>query len=455
MTQDVLPYDAGAEWAIVAACIAQPKDSKLDHVVGSVQPADFFDIGCRSVFAAIVELHASKMAIDVVSIRGWLDRRGLLQQVDYDDFREGLSNHPWVRDVVPHVAQVRRLARLRRLIETCQRLAAEGRSATDNAEEFIAHAESAIYESVASTESGKIVYTLKESTISLYERVSAELKARQDGTSVTTDTGIIGLDNIIGPLRPGQLVVIAARPSLGKTALMLNISAWVAQHGIGAHVISLETNRENIAGRVIAANGEVSISAVMSGKLYNEDQKRLVAAIGRISKLPITIDDRSGLNIPQIRASIRRAAAELKRVDSSGNTTQRLGLVCLDYLQLAHAQVGRGNREQEVSAVAYGLLELAGEFGVPIIALSQLNRGVEGRKDRRPLMSDIRESGAIEQAASIIIALYRENEENRGKEEESVEAIVLKSKDSAVGATRLIFRPEWMQFSQDMNNEPE
>lgn len=453
MEHDVLPFDPGAEWAIVAACVAQPKDSKLDHVVGSVQPADFFDIGCRLVFSAIVDLHANKLAVDLVAIHGWLSRRGVIGQVDYDDFKTGLSNHPWVRDVAPHVAQVCRLARLRRLIETCQRLAAEGRSATENAEEFIAHAESAIYESTATAESGKIVYTLKESAISLYERVSLELKARQDGTSVTTDTGIIGLDNIIGPLRPGQLVVIAARPSLGKTALMLNISAWVAQHGIGAHVISLETNRENIAGRVIAANGELSISSVMSGKLGNDEQARLVSAIGRITKLPITIDDRSGLNIPQIRASIRRAAAELKRTDANGNVTQKLGLVCLDYLQLAHAQVGRGNREQEVSAVAYGLLELAGEFGVPIIALSQLNRAVEGRKDRRPLMSDIRESGAIEQAASIIIALYRENEEKRGQSEENVEAIVLKSKDSAVGATKLIFKPEWMQFTQDTNNE--
>lgn len=447
MNPNLPPNDLESEWAIIASILGQPWDSKIDQVIGNVAESDFFDAGCRVVFRAIEALNAAKLAVDQPSVKSWLTRNGLSGQVDWNDFKDGLANSVWVGDVGSHIEQVRRMAKLRRLIETCHRLAAEGYQAADRADEYVATAEAEIYKCVVeSTSSNKVIHTMKDALTSLYARVQDEMAAELSGKAKRVTTGLLELDNILGPLRPG-LCIVAARPSIGKTALMLNIAAHNAAQGIASHVISLETDKETIAGRALANNSETSISTIMSGRFGQDELSRTVSAIGRLSKTPITIDDRSGLNLAQIRSSIRRAAAELRQVDSSGKVTQKLGLVCLDYLQLAHADVGKNDtREREVSKVAQGLLEMAKEFNVVIIALAQLNRESERTKGRKPTMADIRESGGIEAAADVVIALHRENEENRGAEVEDIEAIVLKFKNGRVGTAGLKFRGAWMRF---------
>lgn len=450
MANNLPPNDLESEWAVIASVLGQPWDSKIDQVIGNIAGSDFFHEGCRVVFQAIETLNEQKLSVDQPSVKSWLARNNLAGRVDWDDFREAMSNHSWVGDVAAHIEQVKRMAKLRRMIETCQRLAAEGYQSADCADDYIAKAESEIYKCVVeSTSVQQQVCTLKDAATSLYLRIQEEIKSESQGNTKRVSTGLTELDNILGPLRPG-LVILAARPSIGKTALMLNIAEHNAQQGIAAHVISLETDKENIAGRVIANNSETNVTTVMSGKFSQEELFRVTTAIGRVSKCPITIDERSGLNLAQIRSSIRRSAAELRKTDSSGKVTQKLGLVCLDYLQLAHADVNKNDtREREVSKVAQGLLEMAKEFGVVMLALAQLNRETERNKGRKPTMADIRESGGIEAAADIIIALHRESEENRGADIEDIEAIVLKFKNGRVGTAKLKFRGAWMRFTND------
>ena len=444
-----LPMCLESEAAVIATILAQK--SNPDVAVSELDPSDFMDTTNRVIWKGVVELHKTGMPVDIPAVKDWLTRNGLVGMVDPNDMQRKLALTPYVTDLDQHIQQVRQHSRLRALMNTCSRIAIEAYDAGGDIETFISESESAVYKSATERSAGKQIHHLRDCIHELFTSIAAEIQARQSGECVSICTGLTQVDRLIGGLRNGELIVIPARPSMGKTALMLNIATHVASTmttpRVGAHVISLESPRENVAGRVVCAEGKINMEYIRQRKFPDGSFASLTPACATAAKLPITIDERKGLTIAQIRGSVRRAQAELRKVNAAGDVTQRLGLLCIDYLQLVRHTTRSGSREEAVGQIAYELLAMAGEFDLPVIALAQLNRAVESRDDKRPRMSDIRESGAIEQAANIIVALYRDDYYDKNSEDVGIcEAIVLKSKDTRTGTARIKFTPEWMRF---------
>lgn len=442
------PCALDSEGILLAA--AMERQEAADMLVASLGAVDFYSGPNRCVYEAIAAIQGAGAIPDVIAVKGYLERTGKLEMVDPVYLERAFTLQPYCRDLRQHVALVRSSAKLRRLISTCQEIAAEAYTATD-ADAFVDRAEQEIYEIAADKQGKDHIHTLKESIQSLFRDLQKDQEARKAGKSAQPTTGLAELDALIGGLHRGSLMIIGARPSMGKTAFMLTLARAVAsadsEPRLASHVISLETRHTRLAMRLVCSDARFDASRIMRGDVGDDDWGTLTAAASRAARLPLTIDDRPGLNLAQVRASIRRAQAMHRKTDADGNVLQQLGAVFVDYLQLAKAAQRNGNREQEVGALAYGLLEMAKEFDVPIVALSQLSRAVESRQDKRPTISDLRESGNIEQAADVILGLYRDEYYNTKSDAKGVaEVIVLKSKDTATGAIRVAFNGPWMRF---------
>jgi replicative DNA helicase len=294
-------------------------------------------------------------------------------------------------------------------------------------------------------------------------------EAAQRGGRVTgIETGFSDLDRRTAGLHDGDLYIVAGRPGMGKTAFVLNMAVNVAkprrvalappedpyaeaaveEPGYGVGFFSLEMPREQLASRMLASEARVDGSHVRSGTLRPEDWNRLTQAAAQLGRLPIFIDDTPALTLLDLRAKVRRLQAELKRGEGAG-TSQRLGLVVIDYLQLMQGRRDAGSREQEISELSRGLKQLAKEMSVPVLALSQLNRSVETRttKDKRPQLSDLRESGAIEQDADTIMFIYRDDYYFRDSADKGIaEIIVAKQRNGPTGSIKTKFTPEFVRF---------
>lgn len=461
MNPRVPPYAPNSERAVISAVLTQP--NCLDYAVDALEPTDFGHISDRTVWRAVQELHRSGQAVDIPAVKDWIARNKLIETVDPDMVQQGLLLTPYVSDIAAHVRIVAQHAKLRRLIETTREISERAYDSTNDIDGFVQEAEQKLYQVTSDRTNGLVVHKLGDCVREVFSDMQAEANAKRDGKWITITTGIGSIDRIVGPLRPGKFIVIGARPSMGKTAFALNIATHVAatqRDGalIGAHFISLESGRGELTTRIIAAEGAYPAERIARSEIATNDWAKLTTVCQRVSRWPVTIDDRGGLTLPQIRSSIRRAQSLLRKVDGNGNVLQRLGLVCLDYIQLAHHSVGRsGTREQEITAIANGLLSIAKEFQLPIIALSQLNRGCEQREDKRPRLSDFRDSGAIEQAADIVGAIYRPAyyEPGNPEVENVAEFAILKSKNTKTGIVKLHFEPSWMRFRELTNDAPD
>lgn len=419
----------------------------------------------QTLFDIVELLHREQKQFDdfkVITDR--LRAEGKLKEVGGAEYLIKLStqtvNVPSTQ-LVSSAQRLNALARIRRLVELTRDLEAKCNVPIPDPSGLIDAFEQESAKVTNQNNVGDTFHTLKESSRSVWEQLKQSIEAKKNGTLSRPVTGLTELDNLIGGLQNGQFFVVAARPSMGKTALMLNIAANVAggelTPRVGVHVISAETRHTKIAGRMLGTAAKVSVSRIWQPALLSDDFGKLLKAMNDVMyKLPITIDDKAAPTLAHVRASIRRAQAYHRKVDKDGKVTQRLGCVVLDYLQLMkHAGRSNGTREQEVGAIADGLLQAAKDFDVPLIALSQLSRAVENRDDKRPRMSDIRESGNIEQAADVVMAIYRDDYYDKKSNDSGLaEIIVLKSKDTATGTVKVRFQKEWMLFS-DENPEPQ
>jgi len=445
-----------SEAAVIASVLAQP--GGLDLAVDALDVGDFENPTNRVVFKAISELHTLKLPVDIPAVKDWLVRNGHVGVVDPEAMQRALSMTPYVSNVAEHIRLVKQHSRLRTFINTARRLSIEAYDAGDDIEGFLGRAEADVYHTIADGGSVKVIHHIKDTVREFFQNMSEELQAREQGRLVRASTGIKSLDRLIGGLYNGQLVVVAARPSMGKTALLLNMATHVATTNatprIGSHVVTMESDRLNVTARIISADARYAVERLVQSNVGKDDWGTITDACARCAAMPVTIDDRSGLTLAQIRSSVRRAQAELRKVEQDGTVTQQLGAVFVDYLQLCKHAIRGGSREQEISAVAYGLLDIAKEFRVPVVALSQLNRDCEKRDDKRPKMSDIRESGAIEQAANVILALYREDYYKPNTEDAGlVEIAVLKSKDSKTGTIKVRFSKASTRFDNLSEDE--
>lgn len=437
----VQPQDLLAEQSVLGSIFISP--DKLIMVREFISPDDFYKYSHKIIFKAMITLADRNDAIDATTVRTILDDQGDLQNIGGLSYIVELvnsvptsANAEYYAKIVSEKAMLRDI--IARLTDAVN-LSYEGASSPGD---IIARAERALVEiNEHSNRSGfrKISDVLKVN----YE--SLEMRSQQTSDVTGLPTGFRDLDKITTGLHPDQLVILAARPAVGKTAFVLNIAQNVGtKQKKPVAIFSLEMGAESLVDRMLAAEGMVDSHRLRTGQLTDQDWSNVTIAQGALAEAPIYIDDTPGIKITEIRARARKLSQE---VDGD------LGLIVIDYLQLITGSRPE-NRQQEVSDISRQLKILAKELKVPVIALSQLSRGVEQRQDKRPVLSDIRESGSIEQDADIVAFLYREDyyrKENDDAEEtiedNTIEVILEKNRSGARGTIKLMFQKEYNKFS--------
>jgi len=456
----VPPHDLDAEAAVLSAAMLDP--SALDKVV-ELKPEYFYSEAHRRIFEACVELKSSGSPIDVVQVGSFLkDRQRLAQVGGMPYLGQVLDAAPVVANVAAYGRIIHEKYRIRQLILACQRVSAQGYGDYGDPQAFIDGAEHAIY-NLARTSSKQSV----EKLLDVMKKAFAKLNdAVARGDRITgVSTGFDRFDRQTAGLHEGDLTIIAARPGMGKTSFVLNLASNIAkpkhnelandpsqrwdEPGVGCAIFSLEMPREQLANRLVCAEARVDVSKMRTGFLGPTDWNKLTMAASALGNLPIWIDDSSGLSLLELRSKVRRIQAEYDQRDESGKKIRKLGCVIIDYLQLMKGRDGVTSREQEISEISRGLKGLAKELELPVIALSQLNRAVETRSDKskRPMISDLRESGAIEQDADNIIFIYRDDYYNPETPEQGVaELIVAKQRNGPTGTVKVRFDKQWTRF---------
>ncbi|HFU7270393.1 TPA: replicative DNA helicase [Streptococcus agalactiae] len=436
----VQPQDLLAEQAVLGSIFISPE--KLIMVREFISPDDFYKYSHKVIFRAMITLADRNDAIDAATVRNILDDQGDLQNIGGLGYIVELvnsvptsANAEFYAKIVSEKAILRDI--ISKLTDTVN-MAYEG----NDSDEIIATAEKALVDiNEHSNRSGfrKISDVLKVN----YENL--ELRSQQTSDVTGLPTGFRDLDRITTGLHPDQLIILAARPAVGKTAFVLNIAQNVGtKQNRPVAIFSLEMGAESLVDRMLAAEGMVDSHSLRTGQLTDQDWNNVTIAQGALADAPIYIDDTPGIKITEIRARSRKLSQE---VDDG------LGLIVIDYLQLISGTRPE-NRQQEVSEISRQLKILAKELKVPVIALSQLSRGVEQRQDKRPVLSDIRESGSIEQDADIVAFLYRDDYYRREGEEaeeivedNTVEVILEKNRAGARGTVKLMFQKEYNKFS--------
>lgn len=439
------PHDILAEQSVLGAIFLD--ESKLVFVREYIEPADFYKHANRLVFKAMIDLADRGDAIDATTVRTILEDQGDLQSIG------GLSYLVEVINAVPTSANaeyyakiVSEKATLRRVIARLTDSINEAYEGSKPSDEVIAGAEKALIDvSENSNRSG--FKNIKDILAINFENL--EQRSHQTSSITGIATGYPDLDRMTTGLHEEELIILAARPAVGKTAFALNIAQNIGTKlNKSVAIFSLEMGAESLVDRMIAAEGVVNSHSIRTGNVTEDDWNKIMIAQRNLAEAGIYIDDTPGIRITEIRSRSRKLAQE----------TGNLGLVLIDYLQLITG-TGRENRQQEVSDISRQLKILAKELKVPVIALSQLSRSVEQRQDKRPVLSDIRESGSIEQDADIVAFLYRDDYYERGGEEEDgipnnkVEVIIEKNRSGARGTVELIFQKEYNKFSSITRRE--
>lgn len=417
----------------------------MNIVLETIGKDDFYSDANGKIFEALSTLFRAGQPMDMVTLRDELVSRERLQSVGGDDYLLQLTNTiPTVANIESHAMIVREKAVVRRLISACHEIAARGYSDYGELESFLDESEGSIFR--VAKERAKSPYEhIKDIVMRTFTEIH---EAAERGDRITgLTTGFRDLDDMTAGMHPGDLIIVAARPGMGKTALALNIAmnACLSTKTPTAF-FSLEMPKEQLVRRLLCSEARVDGTRLRSGQLWREDWPKLARAAGTLSELPIWIDDTPGLSVIELRAKCRR-------LKSDGG----LGLICVDYLQLMRAGTRTDSREQEISEISRSLKGLAKELGVPVIALSQLNRGVEtrGTKDKRPQISDLRESGAIEQDADTIWFIYRDFVYNRDNPEtkNKAEIIIGKQRAGPTGTVHCAFFNEYTRFDNLAKDE--
>jgi replicative DNA helicase len=470
----VPPNDLDAEAAVLSAVMLDT--AALDKVLEFLKAEHFYSEAHRRIFEAAIELHTIGQPVDVVQIGTWLKNRDRIAQIGGMSYLTELLNAaPAVSNVASYGRTIHEKWRVRQLIATCQRVSAQGYLDYGEAQQYIDGAEQSVYEIARTPESStveRLLDVMKKSFKALTE-------AMQRGDRITgTPTGFDRYDRITAGLHPGDLTIVAARPGMGKTSFVLNVATNVAsprgqklegseqsdgqrwdEPGIGVAVFSLEMPREQIANRMLCSEARVDVGKLRQGHLSPQDWSKLTQAASYLGSLPIWIDDTPSLSILELRAKVRRLQAEFDRPDPGGASRplRHIGLVIVDYLQLMRGREGAQSREQEISEISRGLKGLAKELHIPVVALSQLNRAVETRseKSKRPQLSDLRESGAIEQDADNIVFIYRDEYYNREATTEPniAELIVAKQRNGPTNTAKVRFDHAFTRFDNLADGE--
>lgn len=427
-TPTVAPANLDAEQAVLGALLIDP--GAAPQVVGLLTADDFFRPAHQKVYGAISELFRRGLAIDYLTVAAELERTGLLGDVGGSAYLTELMTHTPVAHYVEHYASlVERASVMRRLISAAGKIAQIAwQDDAETVEETIDQAEGVLFE-VFKDRQRRELLSLREILDAYFERIE-EIQANREAM-LGTPTGFTDLDRLLGGLQPSDLCIVAGRPGMGKTSWLLSVAANVAiETGLTVAVFSLEMSAEQLAQRLLASKTGLSTQDLRLGRIRSDrDLELLTRAMGELAGAPLYIDDTPGISPFEVRAKVRRLVSE-RGVD----------LVIIDYLQLMQAGRRVENRVQEIGHISRSLKSLARELKVPVIAASQLSRAVESRADRRPQLSDLRESGAIEQDADIVLFLYRDTEAGKETERSNItEVMVAKHRHGPTGQIELVF----------------
>ncbi|MDT2865419.1 replicative DNA helicase [Vagococcus carniphilus] len=435
------PQSIEAEQAVLGSVFLD--SDSIVEAMEYIEAKDFYRRSHQTIFQIMIDLNNRNEAIDAITVKDQLEQKNMIEDIGGVSYLSELTlSVPTAANVGYYAQIVEQKSLLRSLIQTATDIVTSGFEQDEDVESILDEAERKILEvSEKRNRSGFLaIADVLGDSINQIEKLS------QQGEAITgLPTGYHALDKMTAGLQAEELIILAARPAVGKTAFALNIAQNVGtKTDQSVAIFSLEMSAESLVNRMLCSEGLVEASHLKTGQLSGEEWDNIIVAMGSLSKANIFIDDTPGIKISEIRAKCRKLHQE----------QGELGLILIDYLQLIEG-TGRENRQQEVSEISRQLKKLAKELKVPVIALSQLSRGVEQRQDKRPVLSDIRESGSIEQDADIVAFLYREDyyRSEDGEDEEPpetnnvIEVIIEKNRSGARGTVELLFIKEYNKFS--------
>ena len=443
----VPPQNIQAEKSVLGAILLQP-DSLYRAIEAGIEVGDFFHPGHQKIFEAVQLLGMRGDPIDLVTLTSILKDKNWYDSIGGTETLTSLFEDGFAVESIGHYAKiVREKSLLRKVIAAANTIAQQAYEGVEDAEAFIDEAEAAIF-SVTGAKAKKGFSSMQQVLVQNMHTI--EDMAKKGSDVVGLQTGFGDFDKLTSGLKGGQLLILAARPAMGKTSLFLSMAQNIAQTSNGVVAIfSLEMSEEELGFRFLSGTSRIDSKRLRIGRLADRDWPRLAQAADILSKTRVFIDDSGDLTVMDVRSRCRRLASKEKRID----------LIVVDYLQLMKgskaAQKGDGSREREISEISRNLKNLAKELKVPIIALSQLNRGVESRPNKRPMLSDLRESGAIEQDADIVCFIYRDEVYNKESEDKGIaELIVAKHRAGETDTIRLAWIPEYTLFANLAREAP-
>ncbi len=434
VTSRIPPHNIEAEQSVLGSILL--KEDGFLTVNEFISGSDFYREAHRVIFEAMAELFDREEPHDLVTLTSLLNDTKRLEAVGGASYLASLTSIvPVTANITAYARIIKQKSVLRNLINTSSDIANRCFEEQDDIDKLVDEAEQSIFD-IAGRKNATVFTPLKNIIPESFKTVQRLYERKELITGVPT--GYIDLDRITSGLQSSDLVVLAGRPSMGKTALAMNIAQHAALvEKTGVAIFSLEMSKEQLAMRLLSSVGRIDSQRIRTGRLHSEDWPHLTRAVGMLSDAPIYIDDTPALTVPNMRSKIRRLASK-----------NDIGMILVDYLQLMQGRNAE-NRTQEISEISRALKAIAKEHNVPVLALSQLNRGLESRTDKRPMMSDLRESGAIEQDADVICFIYRDEVYNKSEDNPDkgiAEIIIGKQRNGPTGVARLFFKKEFTTF---------
>lgn len=437
-----LPHDREAERSVIGAMLTD--QDNIMKATEILTPDDFYNKSLGVVFQAMVELTEAGKPADLITLQNKLQEKDLPPEITSMEFVKDLFDPTLVSyNMKYHAEIVAKKAVLRRLIRACNEVTDTCYQQKEELDSILDQTEKSIFNIVQKRNTGDFV-PIERVVMNAMNHI--ERASKMQGTVTGIPTGFIDLDYKTAGLQPSDFILLAARPSMGKTALALNIAQHVAfRANECVAIFSLEMSKEQLVNRLFSLESHVDAQHIRTGQLSDTEWQDLIAGAGTIGKSELIIDDTPGISLAEMRSKCRKYKLE-----------HDLKLIIIDYLQLMSGSGKSDSRQQEVSDISRGLKSLARELNVPIISLSQLSRAVESRPDKRPMLSDLRESGAIEQDADVVMFIYRDDYYNHDSDKKGIaEVIIAKQRNGPIGTVDLAWMPEYTRFANLDRNSGE
>ena len=438
----VPPHSIEAEQSVVGA-ILMDRDA-ITVAAEIICGDDFYQKAYGVIFDSVVELFNEGKPVDLITLQNRLREKAVPEEISSLEFvRDLVTAVPTSANVKYYAEIVSEKATLRRLIKMNEAIADECYQGQEPLEAILERTEKQVFELVQNRGGNGEYVPIKQVVLNALEKIEKASKSK--GTVTGIPTGFIDLDYKTSGLQPSDLILVAARPSMGKTAFVLNLAEYIALHSESTiAMFSLEMSKEQLINRMFSLESSVDAQKLRTGQLNDQEWERLIESAGVIGKSKLMIDDTPGISIAELRSKCRRMKQE-----------NGLSMIIIDYLQLMSGSGGRSSdsRQQEISDISRSLKAVARELSVPVLALSQLSRAVEQRPDHRPMLSDLRESGAIEQDADVVMFIYRDDYYNHDSPDKGIsEIIIAKQRNGPIGTVQLAWLPEYTKFANLEND---